>query len=222
MDYKEKIKKLLALAESPNMHEAKAALLKARRLMAEHKISEEQIKEAERQDVVDIHTHVTCSKRREPWIVSLSTIIGMNYCCQAYRMLPRGKQTYTICFIGLREDAEVCAAVFEYAVDSVRAVLSNIKRNYFAGDSQYAREQCDGYGYGFTRGVYEMFQKQQQENESEWGLVLSIPSEVKETVKNFEKKDFSARTAEQLSKNAFCEGREDGRMFDPTKRLQEA
>lgn len=31
-DYKEKIRKLLALAESPNEHEAKAALLKAKQL----------------------------------------------------------------------------------------------------------------------------------------------------------------------------------------------
>ena len=36
MDYKDKIKKLLALAESPNENEAQAALLKARQLMAEH------------------------------------------------------------------------------------------------------------------------------------------------------------------------------------------
>ena len=40
MDYKEKIRKLLALAESENENEAKAALLKARELMAEHKLSE--------------------------------------------------------------------------------------------------------------------------------------------------------------------------------------
>ena len=34
MDYKDKIRKLLALAESPSEAEAKAALLKARELMA--------------------------------------------------------------------------------------------------------------------------------------------------------------------------------------------
>ena len=46
-DYKEKIKKLLALAESPNEHEAKAALLKARQLMAEHKIAEAELKDGD-------------------------------------------------------------------------------------------------------------------------------------------------------------------------------
>ena len=36
---KDKIAKLLALAESPNENEARAALLKARELMAEHKLT---------------------------------------------------------------------------------------------------------------------------------------------------------------------------------------
>ena len=35
MDYKDKIRKLLALAKSPEPEEAKLALLKARKLMAE-------------------------------------------------------------------------------------------------------------------------------------------------------------------------------------------
>ena len=45
-DYKDKIRKLLALAESPVEAEAKAALLKARQLMAEHKLTEAELKEA--------------------------------------------------------------------------------------------------------------------------------------------------------------------------------
>lgn len=39
MDYKDKIRKLLALAKSPEPEEAKLALLKARKLMAEHKLT---------------------------------------------------------------------------------------------------------------------------------------------------------------------------------------
>ena len=39
MNYKAKIKKLLALAESPVEAEAQAALLKAREMMAKHKLS---------------------------------------------------------------------------------------------------------------------------------------------------------------------------------------
>jgi len=103
-DYKEKIKKLLALAQSPSEAEAKAALLKARKLMAEYKLTEADLKEAEEQPVKDILTDITCSKRRDPWIVNLSTIIGRNYCCQGYIRRNKHKQTILIGFIGLEND----------------------------------------------------------------------------------------------------------------------
>lgn len=47
MDYKERIRKLLALAKSPEENEAKAALLKARALMAKHKLTEAEFAEAQ-------------------------------------------------------------------------------------------------------------------------------------------------------------------------------
>ena len=91
-DYKKLIRKLLALAESPNEHEAKAALLKARKLMAEHKLTEEELKDAGKRSVEKILTDITCSKRRNPWVVQLSVVIGENYCCKAYRNHVKGKQ----------------------------------------------------------------------------------------------------------------------------------
>ena len=45
MDCKDKIRKLLALAKSPEPEEAKLALLKARKLMAEHKLTERDLDE---------------------------------------------------------------------------------------------------------------------------------------------------------------------------------
>ena len=48
----EKIAKLLALAESPYEEEAKAALLQARRLMAEHKLMPEDIEPQENKKVI--------------------------------------------------------------------------------------------------------------------------------------------------------------------------
>lgn len=45
MDIEKKIRKLLALSESPNEFEAQAALLKARKLMAEYKLTEAELHE---------------------------------------------------------------------------------------------------------------------------------------------------------------------------------
>lgn len=43
MDIKDRISKILALAESPNENEARAALLKARELMAKYKLQPEDL-----------------------------------------------------------------------------------------------------------------------------------------------------------------------------------
>ena len=62
-DYKEKIRRLLALAESPNEHEAKSALLKARELMAKHKLTEAELVDVKKQTVEKVLTDITRENR---------------------------------------------------------------------------------------------------------------------------------------------------------------
>ena len=81
----EKIAKLLALAESPYEEEAKAALLQARHLMAEHKLMPEDIEPQENKKVIQECVGVTCTKLSSPWTVYLSTLIAAHYCCRPYR-----------------------------------------------------------------------------------------------------------------------------------------
>jgi hypothetical protein len=222
-DYKEKIRKLLALAESPVEAEAKAALLKARQLMAEHKLTERDCKEAEKQAVRDVRTDITCSKRREPWIIPLSATIGENYCCKGYRNRRYGEQTNTVGFIGLEDDVEVCVAIFKYAVDCIRAGVKNIKREYSgypAYLSKLIKRECDSYGYGFVLGIQEAFKKQEEENRQEWGLVLVMPKEVKEASQHLGHEQFKSRAEESISYDAYRQGYSDGKEFDPTRRLK--
>ena len=80
-DYKEKIKKLLALAESNNEHEAKAALLKAKELMAAHKISEIDLVEIKNKKVRKVMSGVTYTNRSNRWVGTLACTIAENYCC---------------------------------------------------------------------------------------------------------------------------------------------
>lgn len=167
-DYKEKIRKLLALAESPNEHEARAALLKARQLMAEHKLTEAELKDVEKQQVKDVRTDITCSKRRDPWIVNLSAIIGENYCCKGYRYRRYGEQTNCIGFIGLEDDVEICVAVFKYAVDCALSEIKNIKKENACYYSDYVKRLCNSYGYGFAAGVSEAFRKQKMSRAGDW------------------------------------------------------
>lgn len=219
-DYKEKIRKLLALAQSPNEHEARAALLKARQLMAEHKLSEAELKDVEKQKVVDVVVEgVTCSKRREPWIISLNGTIAENYCCKGYRRHDYGRQTQILGFIGFEDDVQIAEAVFRYAIDCIRSRIKEIKRENSVYYSKYVKTLCDSYGLGFVSGLSEMYEKQQQENESGWGLVLVMPKEVEEAAQHLGHERFQ-RSA-PLEGDMLREGYNDGKMFNPERRLQE-
>lgn len=218
-DYKEKIKKLLALAESPNEHEAKAALLKARQLMAEHKITELELKDVEKQKVVDIQTDITCSKRRNPWIANLSAVIGENYCCKGYRTHRYGEQTQYFGFIGLEDDVEICVAVFKYAVDCILAEIGRIKKENDCYYSGYVKKLCDSYGYGFAVGIEAAFEEQQKANEDGWGLVLVMPQEVLDASQHLGHEEFRSRAEESIVSGEFAKGYNHGKEFDPTKRL---
>lgn len=101
MDYKDKIRKLLALAKSPEPEEAKLALLKARKLMAEHKLTERDLKEHDT-TVIKRAIGETFSKKANSWMDPLSIIIGENYCCSAFRCKISAKTTvWHVGFIGL-------------------------------------------------------------------------------------------------------------------------
>jgi len=221
IDYKDKIKKLLALAQSPEEEEAKLALLKARELMAKHKLTEAELDETKSQAVKDLRTDITCSSRRDPWIIGLSAIIGENYCCKGYRTYKSGRQTQYIGFIGLEDDVEVCETIFRYAVDCIRAGIKVVKKEnkgYYVG---YIKQQCDSYGYGFVRGIQTAIKKQDEEKREEWGLVLTMPKEVQESAQKLSKQPFKTRSLDSIDPKAYSQGYSDGKEFNPARRLGE-
>ena len=220
-DYKDKIRKLLALAESPEEAEAKAALLRARELMAKHKLTEADLEEEKKQAVRNTLTDITCSKRRDPWIVCLSAVIGESYCCKGYRNHARGHQTQTIGFIGLEDDVEICVAIFKYAVDCIRAGVKAIKKELDGYYPWYIKQQCDSYGFGFAEGIKRALDGQDEEKRGEWGLVLVMPQEVQEASQRLGKEDFKARTEDTIDPRAYAQGYAEGKEFDPAHRLGE-
>lgn len=220
-DYREKIKKLLALAESPNENEARAALLKARELMAEHKLTEAECVDIGKREVKHIHTGISFSKRRNPWTVHLATLIGEHYCCQSYRQHERGRQTNMICFVGLDEDAEVCAEIFKYAYDCVVAGTKKVRSENLEYPTEYIKRFQNSYGYGFCRGLMTAYEKQAEEKEEGWGLVLAIPKEVTEETDGMKKQNFNARAEKEIYRDDFINGYRDGKAFSPNRRLEE-
>lgn len=220
-DYKEKIRHLLALAESPVEAEAQAALLKARELMAKYKLTERECRETEPQKVVRLYTGITCSKRRDPWCIPLSATIGNNYCCKGFRTHQTRCQTQEVGFIGFEDDVTLCVDIFKYAVDCVRSEVKRIKKQYASYDANHVKSRCDSFGYyGFAIGLQAAFEKQTAEKEQEWGLVLVTPREVQDAADALGKPTaFRSRSQDSIFGNEFAKGFKSGQEFQMQKRI---
>ena len=232
-DYREKIRKLLALAESPNEHEAEAALIKAHQLMAEHGLSVRDLREYNSQTVKKILTNIGYTKRRDPWIVLLSGILATNYCCKAYVSREKYKETKYIGFIGLEEDLNICIIVFKYAVDCITAGVKRVKRENKSYPVRERREFMNGYAYGYVHGIKNVLNRQAEkaaETESSSKLNQSEESEQKDNIGQSTELSGAARNKRNqpavydvfVDRENYLRGYKDGCKFDPDRRLAAA
>ena len=219
-DIKDKIAKLLALAESPNEAEAKAALLKARELMAKNKLTPEECKEQKNQKLVKDFTDIQCTAMTNPWAASLSAVIADNYCCRAISRKRKGYKTATVGFIGLEDDFEICKKIFLYAYNCIVSTCKReIERNPW-DDRGTCRKAVNAYGWGFCEGLRDAFEAQKEEHQ-EWGLVMVTPQAVVEEADGLGKPRAIGRNEVDMDTlGARQKGYRDGLKFDPNSRLE--
>lgn len=172
-----KIKKLLALASSPNEHEAQSALLKAQELLAKHNLSMSDIEVEEQavEQVVNAKVDASFSKMR--WRLYLAVIIADNFRCYCWGNTSASKgYGVGVTFLGKESDVEVCKTMYIYAK---KFVESNIRRMQRELNSQGYKSTGVGnsYGTGFCTGLKKQFDKQKEVHQ-EWGLVLVKPDDV--------------------------------------------
>lgn len=220
---KDKIAKLLALADSPNENEARVALLKARELMAQYKLRPEECKKQENVKVRRENVPVTCSKTKYQWAVDLSAIIAEHYCCRAYRSHRGGERMYTIGFVGLEDDFEICKRIYLYAFDCVKTRSDEVfQENADMYVPKYRRSLAEAYGWGFCRGLKRAFERQTEEKRQEWGLVMVVPQAVNDAMaymgkgKVFKDGDLKGRDKERYAAMGYY----DGEKFDPGTRIE--
>lgn len=224
-DYRDKIRKLLALAESPNENEAKKALLKAKQLMAEHKIAEVDLEEIKIKKVKRIDTGYEYTKRGEFWMSTMAHVIAENYCCRSASSVYHGKQKRTIIFVGLEDDVDLCAMIFKYAVDSARALAKEhakeLSKKYAFGFTAKEKSMAvNSYILGFSNGVQEAFKEQkeaQTADESTWGLVMVTPKEVNDFCSDFRKDRYVSRHS--VNSDSMSHGFAEGKKFNPERRI---
>lgn len=212
-DIKERIRKLLALASSPYEAEATAALLKAKELMAKHKLSEADF-EDKKQEMV----HLSCDEIKwttdsgEVWIASLCKIICENYCCVSAWNIPYKTRTHTLVITGMQTDADLCREVVKYAVGFVRGAIKAMQRRYRFQDP---KSIASSYASGFIQGLEMAFEDQQDEH-PEWGLVVVKPEEVRQYENSLGNKSVRTRGA-AFDPLAHTRGFNDGKEFNARK-----
>lgn len=203
----QKIKKLLALSDSNNQHEAESAMLKAQELLAKHNISLADIKDSSPRTVVEDVTDFTFTKAK--WKALLANIIAKNFKCMCFI---KTRRTNNIVFLGTSEDVAVCKVMFEYAVDAIK--IETKKMAYTYRKSGYSTNGLESdYALGFARGLNNKFEEQKTAHQ-EWGLVLTVPQEVINTYKNMEFKKTISPQEYRGNRDVYLEGIEAGKNFD--------
>lgn len=213
----EKIKKLLALSESSNENEAKAALLKAQQLLAKHKLSIKEVKEFKIYNSEIKEKISTVSFTKAKWKAELARLIADNFGCYHYF---KSRRTHTITFFGREEDIIVCNIVLEYAVDCINSTVKRLRYKY-SKDGYSTKGLENDYALGFIKGLNYMFEQQKKANQ-EWGLVLVKDTEVIEAHKNIKfKRTINTSAKFQGYTEVYYKGCEDGEMFSISDKIAE-
>jgi hypothetical protein len=122
--------KLLALASSPNPHEAAAAREAARRIMLEHGLSEAEVLAGCDDDLGEVS--LGGSERGSTWRFVLATAAA-RYCgCEAVALLVRGRRKVRV--VGRRGDARHASEIFRSVISLVSQLEREVARAVEAGE----------------------------------------------------------------------------------------
>lgn len=224
----EQVHKLLSLAGSENENEARLALLRARELMAKHKLSNRDLEDAKPADEKLIHEHigVTCTSRKNAWRRTLAALIAKSYLCSTYiTWYGKRSQTYTVGLAGLETDFQICKKAILYAVDCVDSYNKRLASRYKGIYTQaYISKLQDNYGAGFCNGLRDAFNRQNEEKKQEWGLVMVQPQAVTDFVESLGEAKRTVKlpsAADSMLMAQRRRGYSDGEQYVTQKRLEE-
>ena len=200
-----KIEKLLSLAgNNPNEAEAKAAMAKAQKLIAEYNIDENLIGKEKDEIVVLKAEHPNNNGYR----TRLAAVLAPNFRC---RVIMVGTDVH---FIGHKVDAEVCVKVFNYAYKISRRQGSRIERNARKnGESTHG--VFNSYCIGFCDGIKEVLDEQCK------ALMIIVPEDVNDKLNDMAKGRYKGGIRlKGADKSAYLNGVEDGKSHMRSKQLE--
>lgn len=217
----DKVRKLMELATSDNPHEAQLAMTKAQKLMIEYNIEMQEVSEEEPEKIVSLQEE---SYGRGLFRRRLGGLIARNFRCMSYMNCI--KNTFKMVFYGKEIDSKIALMVYECALKIANeSAEKEYQRQYSLGN--WTKGVKESFKVGFLEGLEMQFQEQKQNNQ-EWGLVLVIPKEVKESYEIIQKGFREMSNSHQQNFNidsninieAYINGHKNGFDFKPTQRIE--
>lgn len=164
----EKIKKLLALSDSPNKNEAEAALKKALLLMGRHSIADEDLKERKYHELL-----LWEGQRLHPCMVPVLIVVSE---FNVLVIKSRGR----IRIFGTTENLEIARYVFEYLCQTFKTLSYKNKITY-----------TSGYYMGLKDSILKTLRSAKEQIQEE-GLVLV---DEHDAVKEWYQKEYGAKVS---------------------------
>lgn len=168
--YKNKIRKLLALSQSDNEHEAEAAKRQAKKLMAKYHINADEL------EIVSITSRPLLRKGTKEYECVLMLAIERISGCYAIIKSRRthGKWGRVIEFTGLERDAELAAYAFDVLLQQVeearKAFIKKVDRSAKAADLY-----CEGWMDAATYKLVNVFGHRERPASVETNLGKKYP-----------------------------------------------
>ena len=205
----EKIKKLLRLSKSDNEYEARLALARARKLMAEYKLDIKDFDDTNKKVIKKV-TDMYYTGYKNTYRLHLVDAIAERYCCANYISFKKGSTKRYIALMGYEEDIMVVENLLKYADSCINNWFSIKKKNDYLGCSnKYLNGIKNDYGRGFAEGLSALLDEQMKcEENQEWGLVMVVPEEATKYVESLRTSGIKVNSSG--SNNARIKGYTDG------------
>jgi len=207
---KQKIVKLLALANDANDEESMSALAKAQELMLQHNIDEEDVfSYKQEQKTEKVINTIIYEGRPQKWLYRLALIIAENFRVRYYYVSGPPIELH---FVGIESDVQIAHITFEYARGSASYCarqflqLPEIRRKY-KRKWQLKQDYLEGY----LRGLTETFKKQVLTNGYE--LALQVPEVVETAVEKIGLVPGKDTSHNVKDREAFYSGYADGGLL---------
>lgn len=217
----ERVKKLLSLSQSSNLHEASAAAAAANKLIDQYRISQEDLSDKE-EEIVEDTSYIYENGRAVYWKSGLVLFLANHYGCAVINKVGcglNGRRTNNYQIIGRKSDIQITRYMFNWLLlESQR--LS--KKECVGKGHKFSNSYCTG----FVCGINEQLVKSRQElkQQVDEKSIVALDSRVQKA-KEFMREKYhptndSSKRQSSIDASAYSSGFSQGKSFHLGGRME--